>query len=115
MTQMFEDLFEPGHMALGLLQVVLEGLLELRRARRFGHLRKRLDQLFLGVIEVADLIEQEILQVEQNLSVDPSHACSLRAGAALFPCPTLAAGCIDHSGCNDLRQSLSCGMLVAAV
>src|SRR5271157_714372 len=53
--------------------------------------------------------------VEQNLTVDPSHACSLRAGAALFPCPTLAAGCIDHSGCNDLRQSLSCGMLVAAV
>ncbi len=29
--------------------------------------------------------------------------------------PTLAAGCIDHSGCNDLRQSLSCGILVAAV
>ncbi len=53
--------------------------------------------------------------VEQNLTVDPSHACSLRAGAALFPCPPLAAGCIDHSGCNDLRQSLSCGILVAAV
>src|SRR5208283_1833341 len=60
---MSEDLFEPGHMALGLLQVILEGPLELRRARRFGHLRKRLDQLFFGVIEVADLIEQEILQV----------------------------------------------------
>jgi len=29
--------------------------------------------------------------------------------------PPLAAGCADHSGCNDLRQSLFCGMFVAAV
>ena len=53
--------------------------------------------------------------VERNLTVDPFHACSLRAGAALLPCPPLAAGCADHSGCDDLRQSLSCGMFVAAV
>ena len=53
--------------------------------------------------------------VERNLTVDPSRACSLRAGAAFLPCPPLAAGCADHSGCNDLRQSLSCGMFVAAV
>ena len=53
--------------------------------------------------------------VERNLTVDPFHACSLRAGAALLARPPLAAGCADHSGCNDLRQSLSCGMFVAAV
>ena len=55
------------------------------------------------------------LIVERNLTVDPSHACSLRTGAALLPCPSLAASCADHSGSNDLRQSLSCGMFVAAV
>ncbi|HWT83472.1 MAG TPA: tyrosine-type recombinase/integrase, partial [Candidatus Methylomirabilis sp.] len=59
--------------------------------------------------------QKDRVTVEQNLTVDPSHACTLRTGAALFPCPPLAAGCIDHSGCNDLRQSLSCGMFVAAV
>src|SRR5271157_64470 len=63
---MFEDLFEPGHMAPGLLQVVLEGPLELRRARRFGHLRKRLDQLFFGVT------------LPRFLQVEPVGQCNLR-------------------------------------
>ena len=68
-----------------------------------------------GKIEeaIAEIIVK--MGVERNLTVDPSHACSLRTGAALLPCPSLAASCADHSGSNDLRQSLSCGMFVAAV
>ena len=50
------------------------------------------------------------LVVERNLTVDPS----LARGRFSLVRP-LAAGCADHSGCNDLRQSLSCGMFVAAV
>ena len=52
--------------------------------------------------------------VERNLTVDPSRACYSR-WSVLSSLLSLTAWATDHSGCNDLRQSLSCGMLVATV
>ena len=52
--------------------------------------------------------------VERNLTVDPFRACYSR-WSFLSSLLSLTAWGTDHSGCNDLRQSLSCGMLVATV
>ena len=51
---------------------------------------------------------EPITLVERNLTVGPFHACSLRAGAALLPCPPRAAGCADHFGCDDFARALPC-------
>ena len=57
-----EDLLDPLDLILGLGQVVLEGLLELGVTDLLDHLRQRLGDLLLGVIDVLQGMDEEIVQ-----------------------------------------------------
>ena len=54
--------FEALDLPCGLLEMRLEGLPQLRRAGRLGQLRQRLDQLLLGVVGVAQLVDECVVQ-----------------------------------------------------
>ena len=59
MAQVVEYLLQPRDVPLGLLQMVLERLFQLGRARRLGHLGKGLHKLLFGVVQVADLVNSK--------------------------------------------------------
>jgi len=66
-----EDLLQALHLSLGLAQVCLERLLELGRARLLDHLRQRLQDLVLGVVDVLQRVDE---QVVHGLDVLGEHA-----------------------------------------
>jgi hypothetical protein len=47
------------HLTLGLLQVVLKCLAQLSRVGLLRHLRQRLQDLFLGVVHVLELVDEK--------------------------------------------------------
>lgn len=61
-AEIFADLFEPVDVAFGLFEVVLEALLQFGVGGGAGHLRQRLHQLFLGAVEVLQLVVEEVIQ-----------------------------------------------------
>src|SRR5262245_23558395 len=64
-----DDLLQPLYVTARLGEMVLEGLAELVRARRARHLRERLDELLLRVLQVVDLVHENVLQSAQNHDV----------------------------------------------
>jgi hypothetical protein len=57
-----ECLVEPLDLTLGLLQMFLEGRLQLRMICCFDHPRQRLEDLTLGMIDVLKLVNQQVIQ-----------------------------------------------------
>lgn len=57
-----EDLLEALDMALGLLEMGLEGVFEWRRCRGLRELGERLGQLTFRVVGVAQLIDKGVVQ-----------------------------------------------------
>ena len=53
--------FSRSTCVFGLREMGLEQALQLRRSRRLGHLRQRLHQLLLGMQDVAQLVDQQLL------------------------------------------------------
>lgn len=53
---------EPRHLPARFLEVRFERGAQLRRARGLRQLRQRLDQLFFGVVGVAELIDERVMQ-----------------------------------------------------
>jgi hypothetical protein len=68
-----EHLLELGDLALRLVAVGQKGLLQLRRTGRLGQLGQGLQQLLLGVVGVAQLVDECVVQ-GSSFSHD---ACSL--------------------------------------
>ena len=57
-----EDLLEPLDLLLGLAKVGLEGLLQLRIGRFLDHLGQRFRDLLLGVVDVLQRMDEEIVE-----------------------------------------------------
>jgi hypothetical protein len=60
-VELVEHLLEALDLAPGFLAVMLEGLAQLVGLGRLGHFGERLHQLLLGVIDVPELVDQQIL------------------------------------------------------
>ena len=60
-SRLLEHLLEALDLAAGLFQVLLEGLAQLGRLHRLGHLRQGFHELLLGVIDVAELVDEQVL------------------------------------------------------
>ena len=56
-----EHLLEPLHVGLGFVEMRQEALLELLVGRLLGHLRQRLHELLLGIIDVLQLVHEQIV------------------------------------------------------
>jgi hypothetical protein len=56
-----EDLFQTRHVLLGLAQVGLKALFELRIARFVDHLGQRLHDLLFGVVDVAQRVHEQVV------------------------------------------------------
>ncbi len=61
-VQALEDLFQPCDLALRLLEVAFERLAQLRVRGRLRQFRQRLGQLFLGVIRVAQFVDECVVE-----------------------------------------------------
>jgi hypothetical protein len=59
---LLEDLLQPLELGLGLLEVLLERLLQVWRVRRALHLGERAQDLLFGIVQVAQLLHEEGLQ-----------------------------------------------------
>jgi hypothetical protein len=57
-----EHLLHPLDMVPGLVEMPLEGLLELRIGDLGDHLRQRLGDLLLGVVDVPEGVDEEVVQ-----------------------------------------------------
>jgi len=71
LVEVLEDLLEAADMLLGLPQMIVEPLPQVRGMGRLGHLRQRLDDLRLGGVEVLELFEVEILEGFELHGVPP--------------------------------------------
>ena len=60
--ELLEHLIEALDLTARLFEMRGEGLLELRMGGRARHFRQRLHQLLLGMVDVAQLFDEEILQ-----------------------------------------------------
>ena len=56
-----EHLLQPLHVVLGLVEMGLEALLELRVGRLLDHLRQRFHDLLLGVVDVLQLMHEQVV------------------------------------------------------
>ncbi len=63
----FEDLIEALHLLPGLLQMLLEALLQLGRRCLLRHFGKRFDDLILGVIDVLERMKKKVFQIIRGL------------------------------------------------
>ena len=57
-----EHLLQAFHLALGFLQMVVEGLPQLGRIALLRHFGQRLQHLLLGVIDVLEMVKEQIVQ-----------------------------------------------------
>ena len=57
-----KHLFEPRQLVFGLGEVVLERVAQLIAAGGPGHLRQRAHELFLGMIEVAQFVDERVVE-----------------------------------------------------
>ena len=60
--QALKHLLQPRHMALGLLQVGANRLRQFLRIGGFRHLRQRTNQVFLGIVKIANVFDKKFLQ-----------------------------------------------------
>src|SRR5262245_26355389 len=69
-----EHLLEPFHVVLGLAQMALQSLLELRIARLLDHVGQRFHDLVFGVVDVAERVHE---QVARRFGVvrEQAHGC----------------------------------------
>ena len=82
----FENSFEPFHVTFGLVQVFFETGTKPVRRGGFGHFRKRLEQLFFGVIDVPQLVYKQVVQ-----RLERSHCVFLLCQKDHFPiCPPIS-------------------------
>ena len=60
--EIFEHLLQALDLSLGLLEMRFEGFPELRRSCRLGELRQRFGELPLGIVGVAQFVDERIVQ-----------------------------------------------------
>jgi hypothetical protein len=72
-------------MSLRLLEMRLERLAQIVVRSRLGHFRQRFGQLFLGVIQVSQFVNEHVLQCHGNSSYGKrcGGACSKREAASI--------------------------------
>jgi len=59
-VQFFEYLLKAFYLLLGFLEMLLDRVFEFGRRGFFGDLGKRPDQLFFGVVDVLDFVDQKV-------------------------------------------------------
>jgi hypothetical protein len=85
-----KDLLEAGHVVLGLAEMRLKRLFELRIVRLFDHFRECLHDLLLGVIDVAQHVHEQAihrLDVFGKEAHESALPCGLLGGERA-ECPT---------------------------
>ena len=73
-----EHLLDPGHVLLGLPEMLLEALPQLRIGALPDHLGQRLRDLLLGVVDVLQLMHEQVVH-RLDVFAEQSHGTSPRA------------------------------------
>src|SRR4029453_19656256 len=88
LVQAREHALEALDLSARLLEVYLEGLPQIRRARRLRHAWQRLGQLFLGIVGIAQFIEKGVVQCSDlgrdQLLLICRHSLSTSRGAGVM-------------------------------
>ena len=66
-SKLLEDLIEPRDLVLGLLEMILEALGQIAVGRLLDQLRQRFDDLVLGVVDVLQPVQQQVVHWWQCL------------------------------------------------
>jgi hypothetical protein len=93
LSQGFENLVEPLHVVFGLAQVALESLLELRIAGFLDHLGQRLHDLFLGIVDVAQGVHEQVVHALNVLRKESHVFRSLVCDSWSWQVPHLGLAC----------------------
>ena len=72
---LLEDFFQPFGVFLSLFRVALEALRKFRRGNFAGKLRERFDELLLGIVEILEIREVNLLQTVVEFHMCPVSVC----------------------------------------
>ena len=75
-----EHLLQALDLVLGFREVRLKALLELRIGRLVDHLRQRLRDLVLGIVDVLQRVHEQVVKVVMSFEKSPMASCSLCEG-----------------------------------
>jgi hypothetical protein len=101
-----EDAFQPADVSLGFAEVALQAALELAAGRLFDQARQRLQDLVLGIVDVAKRVDEEIVQgldVFAEESLDCRSFCLRRKWRVpRTACPTT----MDRDGSSTVEPKV---------